>query len=105
MPNHGGFIPVNNYAGRNMDSIVGVTFYLGIAYKNAKLYPERWTTESKEPLLRCRLMGWDAQSVGYSHEQQIADGWKGVGSGDGATKWIHVDDLEKIEGPPPEGPF
>jgi len=87
------------------DDIENVVFFPEIRYQNAKVYPEYWPTDSSEPLLRCRLMGWDARSAGYSNEQQEADGWKGVGSGDGATKWIHVDDLEKIEGPPPEGPF
>lgn len=82
-----------------------ITFYTEIRYKGAKVYPEQLEYRPKKLLVLCRLMGWDAYSAGYSNEQLAADGWVGVGSGDGATRWILVDELEKIEGPPPEGPF
>ena len=38
------------------------------------------------------------------HRRLIEDGWEDHG-GDGLTKYVHVDDLDKIEGPPPEGAF
>lgn len=87
------------------ESVNGIVFFPELRFRQAKVYPEYWSFDSSEAVLQCRLMGWDAYSAAYSNEQQIADGWIGVGSGDGATKWIHVDELEKIEGPPPEGPF
>jgi hypothetical protein len=34
----------------------------------------------------------------------VEDGWLD-GGGEGLVKYVHVDDLEKIEGPPPEGAF
>lgn len=37
-------------------------------------------------------------------ERLRADGW-GVDIMEGAFKYIHVDELEKIEGPPPDGAF
>lgn len=83
----------------------GLAFYPITRFRNAPVFLHWWSWEVPEPLIHCRLMGWDAHSAGYTDKQQIADGWVGAGSGDGATKWIHVDDLEKIEGPPPDGAF
>jgi hypothetical protein len=37
-------------------------------------------------------------------QQLVEDGWTDEG-GDGLVRYVHVDDLEKIEGPPPEGAF
>lgn len=34
----------------------------------------------------------------------VNEGWKDQ-SGDGLVKYLHVEELEKIEGPPPEGAF
>jgi len=82
-----------------------VTFFPEMQFRGAKVNPEFWKSDSAEPILQCRLMGWDAHSAGYSHDEQVLDGWERVGSGDGAIKWVHVDELEKLEGPPPEGPF
>jgi hypothetical protein len=42
--------------------------------------------------------------VQHQAEELIAHGWKWDWR-DGGEKYFHVDDLEKIEGPPPEGPF
>jgi len=89
----------------NFRSPDGITFYPELRYKGAKVYPEAWVQGTTEPILRCRLMGWDAQSVGYTMEQRRADGWKYADPRDGGTRHLHVDELEKIEGPPPEGVF
>lgn len=82
-----------------------IMFFLDIRFRNAKVHLEYWKADTFEPVFQCRLMGFDAYAAGYSNDEQIADGWVGVGSGEGATKWLHVDELEKIEGPPPEGAF
>jgi len=90
---------------RQMNGLEGIKFYPELKYRGIRVYPEYWRLDSAEPVLVCRMMGWDAQAAGFTQEQQIEDGWKGVGSGNGATKFLHVDKLEKIEGPPPEGGF
>ena len=86
-------------------AIEKVKFFPVLKYRHAIVYPEFFRLESRHPILQCRLMGFDAYTAGYSNDQQIADGWVGVGSGDGATKWLHVDEIEKTEGPPPAGVF
>ena len=69
----------------------------------------RWHPESSEPLLFCRI---DDGKVGGQSEAEFmqrvrelqADGWTWEFR-EGCEKYVHVDDLEKIEGPPPEGAF
>jgi hypothetical protein len=43
------------------------------------------------------------QNAEHFREQLAADGW--TRERGAWLRWTHVDDLEKIEGPPPEGAF
>lgn len=98
-------------------STEGITFYPNIYYHGLKVWPLSWMPETNEPVLRCEAMPEQGdldseyfqeamRRIGaYSGEVLlVADGWRHP---DKFTyqKAIHVDDLEKIEGPPPEGPF
>lgn len=51
-----------------------------------------------------RLLALRQKGVEQLIERLIADGWEQPGRGE-FTRLVHIDDLDKIEGPPPEGPF
>ena len=92
-------------------------FYPELYYHGLKVWPKSWDPDSSEPVLECDAMPEDGQledqyfqevleqsSIDHGGDSLLADGWdrwdKFV-----YRKFIHVDELEKIEGPPPEGPF
>ncbi len=91
----------------------GIRFFPEIRYRGCKVYPEWWHRESSEPLLAVLLLPSDLElskffvrppAFGDLQRAMEADGWHGDGR-EGWHKYVHVDELEKIEGPPPEGPF
>lgn len=105
MPVSDGFRRVNNYLARTFDFTEGITFYPEIRYRGFRVYPQAWHYESSEPLLHCymdhseiSLGGWDATKERM--RELIEDGWQ-WDQRDGGNKYVYVDDLEKIEGPPP----
>lgn len=107
MPNHGGFVPVNMNLGRNMSSFDGITFYPKIRYKGMSVTPMMWKPDSKEPILKC-LAGqsaddWPSDAGDEYLDMLRADGWHICR--DDSWGYVHVDDLEKIEGSPPDGAF
>ncbi len=84
-----------------------------IRYRGCKVYPEWWDRESSDPLLAVHLPPSDLDfskffvrppTLDDLQRAMEADGWQGDGR-EGWHKYVHVDELEKIEGPPPEGPF
>lgn len=96
-----------------------VAFYPEIFYHGLKVIPVMWHPDSDEPVLMCEAMPATirdvsspyfleiSRSVGgaqYAEEVMLPDGWQRP---DRAVyqKYLHVDELEKIEGPPPDGPF
>jgi hypothetical protein len=95
-----------------------ITFFPNIAFHGMQVVPQYWEFESEEPILvlmatPCTMEDvntpyYDAirERIGarYPAEILMADGWEQPGQGE-FVKRVHVDDLEKIEGPPPEGPF
>jgi hypothetical protein len=95
-----------------------IALYPVIRYRGCRVWPEVWHPDAVEPLVRCRLETHDlnpASEFGRHTGSGIlpydefaarvtADGWQ-WDMREGGTKYIHVDDLEKIEGPPPAGPF
>lgn len=95
----------------------GIAFYPELYYHGLPVWPASWCSESAEPIVRCEAMPQEGQlddeyfqcvlqhsTVDHRNNRLLADGWakpdKFVYS-----KYVHVDDLEKIEGPPPDGPF
>jgi hypothetical protein len=85
-----------------------ITFYPRISYKGCGGRPVMWKADTTEPILYCEIgtpPGWSRQQQEAKISELEAEGWKwdrrdGVGRG-----YVHVDDLEKVEGPPPEGAF
>ncbi|MBX3351817.1 MAG: hypothetical protein KF684_02690 [Phycisphaeraceae bacterium] len=88
-----------------------ISFYPELRYEGCKVYPwGGWRPDSAEPILGC-LIGdlraspdETADDVRARRERLVAQGWEDGGR-DGVAGYVHVDDLEKIEGPPPDGPF
>jgi hypothetical protein len=91
-----------------------VRFYPEVKCRGMRVYPERWHFESQEPLLYCFVLGGDIRpevlfgrrlkNASECGPLMTAAGWEWHPP-DGARKFIHVDDLEKTEGPVPAGPF
>lgn len=89
----------------------GITFFPELKYQGCKVYPwHGWRHDSAEPILSC-LIGdlraspdETADDVRARRERLVAQGWEDGGR-DGVAGYVHVDDIEKFEGPPPDGPF
>lgn len=116
MPRPEGFEPLPP-AGAQYDGPLpwpgDIRFFPEIRYRGCKVYPEWWHRESSEPLLAVHLLRNDLDlekffvrppSFNDLLRAMAADGWQGDAR-EGWHKYIHVDELEKIEGPPPEGAF
>lgn len=121
MPHEEGFKPLppaGVLLSKQYESTLGIRFYPEIYHQGCCVAPRSWHFTSSEPLLRCvaapsNLSELDskyhhdiAQRVRAKYPEDVlrADGWNQVERGV-FEKFIHVDDLEKIEGPPPEGAF
>lgn len=89
----------------------GITFYPELRYKGMKVCPwNGWQPGTSEPILNVMTGSYYAYP-GESRElaearkrELLAEGWYDGGR-DGMAGYVHVDKLEKIEGPPPEGAF
>lgn len=115
-----GFEPYNykTFWHKYFPSVEEIVFYPEIYYRGCRVSPQYWQRESAEPILNCFLQPEDigvdllggaaipdyVREYPEFHRLVRADGWAWDAM-DGGTRYIHVDDLEKIEGPPPEGPF
>lgn len=94
---------------RFMPTMQGVTFYPKVRYRGIEVFPQHWHPESSEPLLECHmpmniLPGETAQQSRERREALLDDGWE-QSAWDGLAKYVHVDELEKIEGPAPDSAF
>ena len=68
-----------------------------------------WESETPEPLLVCLIADVHIYRGPLDKSEQRlreleARGWR-YSPRNGAIKALHVDEIEKIEGDPPEGPF
>jgi hypothetical protein len=85
-----------------------------LRWRGCKVTPEYWKPDSVEPVVRVLLMNGDLDTervfgVDFlpqdERTRRLADmGWT-VNYRDGHAAWVHVDELEKTEGPIPEGTF
>jgi hypothetical protein len=86
-------------------------FYPELRFRQVPVKPYWWQPGTSEPVLRCHVGDWIPWELAHDQakaseliEALTRDGWLWDQRA-GGWKFIHVDDLEKIEGPPPEGPF
>jgi len=110
--------PVGAQLYGHTDNPEDVVVYPEIYYRGCRVWPQAWFTESAEPILKCHATpdnfdDLDSEyfreiarriNAQFPSEVMMADGWYQIERGV-FEKLIHVDNLEKIEGPPPEGPF
>jgi hypothetical protein len=82
----------------------GVLFFPRLLWNRRTVTPVYWHQESTEPLLLCRMETHDLGARNEKEYQQMAKEMRTLGWDwdlrEGGHKYIHVDDLEKIEGPP-----
>lgn len=110
MPREDGFAKANAvHDGKAIDSLNSVTLYSELRYRELRVYSEAWHPEREEPLLLCymptAMHPGEPESVWRPRrEQLVEEGWENGGR-EGLKGYVHVDDLEKIEGPPPTGAF
>ncbi|QOJ18146.1 MAG: hypothetical protein HRU76_11335 [Phycisphaeraceae bacterium] len=87
-----------------------VVFYPRLLYRGWLVTPERWHHTGAEPILLVRMGVEEISKAGGLKETMEArreletDGWDWSRMEEG-LKYVHVDQLEKVEGPPPEGAF
>ena len=106
-----GFMPYvrGTFWHKPFDNTKEILFYPTLRWNGFLVTPMYWHKESSDPLLLCRM---ETHNFGVTNDKDYmkaverlrADGW-GVDIMEGAFKYIHVDELEKIEGPAPEGAF
>jgi len=111
--------PIGAVLYKSLPTIEGISFYPEIRRLGYPLRPVMWHPEREEPILKCYLDNGELTQDLTCHndlgkwnriyeERKAAfraDGWCWPDPREGCEKYVHVDDLEKVEGPPPEGPF
>ena len=102
--------PAGSVMHGSIEGVEHVTFYPEIRYDGLRVFPENWHFDNTDPVVMChipsprRFPNESKEAVQQHREELIAQGFEDGGR-EGLKGYVHVDDLEKIEGPPPEGPF
>lgn len=95
--------------------LAGIRFFPRLSVRGCRVVPWQWHPTAEEPLLMVFMEPEDLDLSRYFLKppafkgEEImramrADGW-GWDQREGGWKYFHVDELEKVEGPPPEGAF
>ena len=98
----------STYRSRAVEIDDSYTFYPHLRYMGAPVYPWAWHKTSVEPILRVRMEalrafpGESDEAVKRRIRQVVLKGWEE--DRDAATGYVHVDELEKVEGPMPFTP-
>lgn len=103
--------PVGDQLGAGVIDLSGIRFYPRLSLDGMRVFPECWSSDSAEPVLRV----WSGQEhferpvrTTQEYLARISDlrakGWE-WDEREGGTRWVHVDELDKLEGPPPVGVF
>lgn len=106
-----GFVPYvyGTFWDRPFNDLSSIRFFPVIRWKGILVTPARWHRESSEPLLFCRMETHELGAKSEREYKRLVEDIRTLGWHwdlmEGGHKYIHVDDLEKIEGPAPDGPF
>ena len=98
------------YWSRPFDQMTDMKCFPVLKFRGAPVRAINWHPKSEEPLVRCHMephhLVPDGNTERYMRlvEEMKAQEWE-WDIREGGDAYIHVDELEKIEGPPPEGPF
>lgn len=101
---------------KHLESIAGIRFFPEIRYRGVRVLPYSWHPTEAAPVLLVDVNPNDRDlytryfiKPPNNHDEMLRalklDGWDVYDGREGAWKYVHVDELEKIEGPPPEGLF
>lgn len=93
---------------RSNAPLEGITFYPRLRFRGQIVVPWGWKPDTSEPILHVFMDSLEFPKVGDTGAtiaQLERQGWGNVDPREGAFRYVHVDELEKTEGPPPEGPF
>jgi len=110
MPRVGDYVSADNYHdGIAIDSCQDITFFPEVYYRGVQVFPQHWHPESSEPLVACHMPlnvrpGETAEQSRARRQTLLDEGWT-YSAWEGLARYVHVDELQKIEGPPPEGAF
>lgn len=89
--------------------IAGITFYPQLRWHGFPVTPISWAKGATEPMLRCSIGPLTQKDIPPGIERFTdylrAHGWAWSVRDFMGERTVHVDELEKIEGPPPEGAF
>ena len=106
-----GFVPYRSGTrwNRYRENCDGITFFPKLFYNGIRTYPWGWNPDPGEPLINCiidqsEISGGGLQATLARMQSLIDDGWA-WDQREGGCKLLHIDELEKIEGPPPDGTF
>ena len=100
--------PVGAVVYGNTNELDAITFFPNVRYRGHRVDLWNFDPEREEPLLKCHI---DPSELGGKGGMDVVrrlieelkrDGWL-WDMREGGTKYVHVDELEKIEGPPPKG--
>jgi hypothetical protein len=87
----------------------GVVFYPDVTVKGLPVLLWGWNVESSDSILRCQIGQWsinerfkDPRKVREIVEGLQREGWKWNEGEASLFKFCHVEELEKIEGSPPD---
>lgn len=100
--------PVYFWRGSVLIADPAITWYPELRYRGYPVSPYMgWKPETPEPMLGCYLDTCAIRGIGHhdtpgERAALLADGWH---ERDGFFRYVHVDEIEKSEGPPPDGPF
>lgn len=93
-------------------SLDRIVFYPEVLYRGIRVWPSHWDLKSSELMVSCRMMpddvdqlklfGCETPDYTTFHALMTNDGWR-WDMRDGGVRYIHINDLEKIEGPLPDG--
>lgn len=84
-----------------------IKFFPMVRYRGHRVDLWNFDPDREEPLLKCHIDQSEISGGGLAatikiEEELVRDGWTWQGP-EGGTKYVHMDQLEKIEGPPPGG--
>lgn len=85
-----------------------VRFYQRLQWQGLTISPVMWNRDSESPLLLCRIETHQLRARSEQEYLRLVDDMRVLGWSwdlhEGGHRYLHVDELEKVEGVAPTGP-